>query len=109
MTDTLDRLRRDYAPLMMRYLTYRDESGLRSAYELGRDAMSESAGVLDLIRVHNEVFHQVLATARDVDEARSVAEAASALLIDLVAAFEMPHRGFVELQRQNGALHREDP
>ena len=99
MDDTLDRLRLDYAPLMLRYLTHRDESGLRSAYELGREAMSESVGMLDLIRVHNEVFLGVLATARDVDEARNLAQAASTLLIDFVAAFEMPHRGFLEMQR----------
>ena len=55
---------------MLRYLTHRDESGLQSAYELGREAMSESVGVLDLIRVHNEVLLGVLATARDVDEAQ---------------------------------------
>ena len=100
MDDTLDRLRLDYAPLLLRHLTHRDESGLKSAYELGREAMSESVGMLDLIRVHNEVFLDVLATARDVDEARSLAQAASLLLIDFVAAFEMPHRGFLEMQRR---------
>ena len=99
MADPVDRVRLDYAPLMLRYLTQRDESGLQAAYELGREAMSESVGVLDLVRVHNDVFLGVLATARDVDEARSLAEAASMLLIDFVAAFEMPHRGFLERQR----------
>ena len=101
MDDTLDRLRLDYAPLMLRHLTHRDESGLTSAYELGREAMSQSVGMLDLIRVHNEVFLGVLATARDVDEARDLAQAASMLLIDFVAAFEMPHRGFLEIQRRH--------
>ena len=99
MDDTLDRLLLDYAPLMLRYLNHRDESGLQSAYELGRQAMCESVGVLDLVRLHNEVWLGVLATARDVDEARHLAESASMLLIDFVAAFEMPHRGFLELQR----------
>jgi Phosphoserine phosphatase RsbU, N-terminal domain len=98
MDDTLNRLRLDYAPLMLRYLTQRDESGLKSAYELGREAMGESVGLLDVIRVHNEVFLGVLATVRDVDEARSIAQAASLLLIDLVAAFEMSQRGFLDVR-----------
>jgi hypothetical protein len=98
MDDTLNRLRLDYAPLMLRYLTQQDESGLKSAYELGREAMGESVGLLDVIRVHNKVFLGVLATVRDVDEARSIAQAASLLLIDLVAAFEMSQRGFLDVR-----------
>jgi hypothetical protein len=98
MDDTLNRLRLDYAPLMLRYLTQRDESGLKSAYELGREAMGESVGLLDVIRVHNEVLLGVLATVRDVDEARSIAQTASLLLIDLVAAFEMSQRGFLDVR-----------
>ena len=104
MSDQLDRLRLDYAPLMLKYLTHQDESGLRSAYELGRRAMTESVGMLDLLRVHNEVFLGVLDTARDADEARNLARVASTLLIDFVAAFEMPQRGFLEMQRE-----REEP
>ena len=41
---------------MLRYLAQQDESGLKSAYELGRGAMRESVGVLEVVRVHNEVF-----------------------------------------------------
>ena len=107
MIDHLDRLRLDYAPLMLKYLTHRDESGLQAAYELGRQAMSQSVGMLDLVRVHNEVFLRVLDTARDVVEARNLAQAASTLLIDFLAAFEMPQRGFLEMQRDHGEL--DDP
>lgn len=104
MSDQLDRLRLDYAPLMLKYLTHQDESGLQAAYELGRRAMSESIGILDLIRVHNEAFIGVLRTARDADEARLLAQTASTLLIDFVAAFEMPQRGFLEGQRERGVI-----
>jgi hypothetical protein len=96
MNDALTRLRLDYAPLMLRYLTQQDELGLKSAYELGRDAMRESVSLLDVVRMHNELFLDVLATARDADEAKSVAAASSALLIDLIASFEMSQRGFMD-------------
>ncbi len=96
MVDALNRLRLDYAPLMLRYLAQQDEAGLKSAYELGRGAMRESVGLLEVVRVHNEVFLEVLATVRDLDEAQSVARPASVLLIELIASFEMSQRGFMD-------------
>ena len=98
MVDASSRLRLDYAPLMMRYLAQRDESGLKSAYELGRDAMRESVSLLEVVRVHNEVFLEILATVRDLEEAKSVSRSAAALLLDLVAAFEMSQRGFMDVR-----------
>ena len=98
MVDALNRLRLDYAPLMLRYLAQQDEAGLQSAYELGRGAMRGSVGFLEVVRVHNEVFLEVLATVRDLDEAQSVARRASVLLIDLIASFEMSQRGFMDVR-----------
>jgi hypothetical protein len=103
VTDPLERLHRDYAPLLLRYLTQRDETGLQAAYELGRDAMRESIGLLDVVRVHNDVSLEVLATARDVEEAHDLAAAASTLLIDLVAAFEVAQLGFMDARRGGGS------
>jgi len=103
MDDTLQRFRLDYAPLLLRYLAQHDESGLKLAYDLGRDAMRDAVGLLDVVRVHEELFLEVLATAKDAEEAHAVARAASELLIDLIAAFEMAHRGFAETR---GAANR---
>ena len=103
LTDPLERLRLDYAPVLLRYLTQRDENGLQAAYELGRDAMRESVGLLDVVRVHNDVFLEVLATARDLDEAHDLAGAAATLLIDLVAAFEVAQLGFMDTLRGGGS------
>jgi len=99
MPDALARFRLDYAPLMLRYLAQRDETGLQAAYELGRRAMRDSLGLLDVVRVHNDLLLDVLATARDAGEGRELAEAAGTLLIDLVAAFEMAQRGFMDARR----------
>ena len=46
--------------------------------------------------MHHELFLDVLATVRDTEEAQSLAVAASALLMDLIASFEMSHRAFAE-------------
>jgi len=97
--DALTRLRLDYRPIMLRYLSTEDESGLRSAYELGRRAMQASVGLLEVVRVHNETFLEVHATVRDLAEARGVARAASVLLLELIASFEMTQRGFMATTR----------
>jgi hypothetical protein len=102
VTDDVDRLHRDYAPVFLRYLTRQDEEGLRSAYELGREAMRRSVGLLEVVRIHNEAYLDVVGTVRDVDEARELARAASAFLLELVAAFEMAQRAFMELGRRPG-------
>ena len=94
--DAVSRLRLDYAPVMLRHLSQADESGLQSAYELGRAAMRCSVGLLEVVRVHNEVFLEVHASSRDIEESQRIARAAAALLLELVAAFEMTQRGFMD-------------
>lgn len=77
MTDALSRFRLDYAPLMLRYLAQQDETGLQAAYQLGREAMRESVGLLDVVRVHNDLLLDLLATVHDVGEARELARAST--------------------------------
>jgi len=105
--DAVERLRLDYAPLLLRYLAQRDEAGLQSAYELGRRAMRDSVGLLDTVRVHNELFLEVLASVHDIEEGMDVARASATLLIDLVAAFEMSQRRFMDDRRAEDS--RADP
>jgi hypothetical protein len=103
MTDALHRFRLNYAPLMLRYLARQDEAGLQAAYQLGREAMRESVGLLDIVRVHNDLFLEVLATVHDVEEARNLARASTTLLIDLIASFEMSQGAFMDVRRARKA------
>lgn len=95
MTDELNRLRQDYGPAFLAYLTYRDEAGLRAAYELGRAAMRNAVGLLELVRVHHDIALEPIRTARSVEEAQDLACAAAAFLVEALAAFEMTQRGFM--------------
>ena len=61
--------------------------------------MQESVGLLDVVRVHNDLFLEVLITARDLDEVTDLTKAAATLLIDLVASFEVAQRGFMDVRR----------
>jgi hypothetical protein len=92
--DPLRRLRQDYAAAFLGYLARRDESGLRAAYELGRNAVSEPIGLLNLVHIHHEVLVDVLRTARTPEEVQDTGNAAAAFLIDALTSFQMAQLGY---------------
>jgi hypothetical protein len=94
--DGLRRLHQDYAAAFLGYLTRRDETGLRSAYELGRRAVSDPVGLLNLVHVHHEVLMEVLRNARTPEEMRDIGHAAAAFLVEALASFQMTQRGYLE-------------
>ena len=96
--DAYERLRRDYAPAFLQYLSERDERGRRAAYELGRRAISEQLSVLDLARIHHGHLLDVLKNHGSPQELEQIAQAASEFLVEALAVFEMTQRGFTELQ-----------
>nr|WP_296068961.1 phosphatase RsbU N-terminal domain-containing protein [uncultured Actinoplanes sp.] len=114
--DRLHRLHQDYAVAFLGYLARRDESGLRAAYELGRGAVSDPVGLLNVVRVHHEVLVGVLRTARTPEEVQDIGDAAAAFLIDALTSFQMTQRGYMEkaVNREAhwdgpGVAHRDRP
>jgi hypothetical protein len=95
--DAVERFRRDYAPAFLQYLSEGGEPGRRSAYELGRRAISEHLSILDLARIHHTVLLDVLKTHRSPHELEHIAQAASDFLVEALAVFEMTQRGFTDL------------
>ena len=93
--DQLARFRRDYTPRFLSYLTRQDEIGLRSGYELGRQALRQEVGLLGLVRTHNDVLLDVLHTARSPEDAEEIARAASTFLLEALGSFEMTQRGYM--------------
>jgi hypothetical protein len=93
----LERVRRNYTPAFLAHLTRRDEASLRSAYEVGRDALAHGVSMLDLVHIHHAVFLQVAGTMRNVEEISDLTDAAAAFLVESLAPYEMtrqqPHRG----------------
>lgn len=96
----LDRLRRDWTPALLAYLSRRQEAGLGSAYDLGRGAVADGLGILDVLAVHHAVVVDVLRTARDVHEPPELVEGAAQFLLEALAPFEMTRRAYLE---QSGA------
>ncbi len=89
-------LQEAYASAFAEYLASGGEPALRTAYELGREAVRQQLSVLELAAVH----HRALASALDRPLARSeiegVTRVATEFLLESLSAFEMVQRGFWE-------------
>ena len=94
MTDTTG-IRRSYRTAFLRYLSRRDEAPLATGYELGRSAVAAGVSVLDLARVHHEVFLDVLRETSQ-DELTSVATAASEFFLEVLSTYDMAQRAFLD-------------
>ena len=90
-----DDLARDYRAAFLRYLPRQAESAAHSGYELGRSAVADGVSILELARVHHEVFLEVLRDTQGEDLTR-VATAASEFFLEVLATFDMAQRGFHE-------------
>lgn len=95
-----DRLRRDYRPAFLRYLSRRDEVSRTAGYELGRRAVVDGQSLLDLVAAHHATLLEVLGEARDQAEAASVSEAAAQFLTEVLASYSMASAAVPDLQRQ---------
>jgi hypothetical protein len=99
VSDALTRLRLDYRSALVGYLSRRGESQLHSAYQIGRRTIGTGIGLLDLVQVHNSVTLDLLRAATTGEERLELAEAAAAFVVEVLAAFEMAQRGFLDSTR----------
>jgi hypothetical protein len=83
---------RDYRAAFLRYLSRRDETALHGGYELGRRAVVDGMSVLELVRLHHVVLAEALADTPP-PEVPDVAASASEFLVEVLATYDMTHRG----------------
>ncbi len=83
-----DSLQRDYRVAFLRYVSRRDEGPLTAAYELGRRALGERVSILELSRIHHEVFRMAIQDTRPEDLDGAV-EAASEFFLEVLAIYHM--------------------
>ena len=95
------------------YVSEPGENTLRSAYELGRDAVQRELSVLDLAIAHHDALALALAVELDGDETDLIVRAAGEFFLESVSAFEMVQRGFREahdaalLERRHAEMLRQ--
>jgi len=109
MTEPVDRFSSEYLEALEAYLRTGDEAALSDAYEIGRRAMIEGLGILDMATLHQRAVEGVVLPAAAVDRSR-LASAVGQFFNEALSAFEMAFRGYrsanEELRRLNETLAR---
>jgi hypothetical protein len=94
MTAALEHLTRDYRVAFLQYLPRHEEAALHRGYELGRTAVTEGLSILELARIHHEVFLEALRET-PVEDLPAIAGAASEFFLEVLATFDMAQRGYL--------------
>jgi signal transduction histidine kinase len=86
-------LEHEYLSTLQEYLKGEDESSLSNSYELGRRAMMDGMGVLDMAVLHRAAVDALVVSAPASDQSRC-AHAAAECFNELISTFEMSFRGY---------------
>ncbi len=95
-----------YTQALLEYLGGAGETALGQAYELGREAVIQDMGVLDLVAIHDDATKAAVRKTADNPTKHISAKqlkAMHAFLMESLSPFEITHRSFREA---NITLHR---
>lgn len=106
MSNRAQNLSRRYATALRRYLSRQHEALLEKAYELGRQAIADGLGVLEVARIHQHAWRSCLSSARQ-EEKSPAFRAAGNFFLEALSPFEATHRGFREANRELHELNAE--
>ncbi len=96
MNDPLRDLRDQYTRTLHDYLAEAGETNLHHAYELGRQALAEGLGILEIASMHHHALATVAGSIRTPEEMRNISKSAENFFAEALSPFEMAHRGFRE-------------
>jgi len=87
---------RRYRAALLDYMLGSGELGRERAYELGRLAMHDSLGPLQILRVHQQALDSILQSGRGHQGLQQL-RASQEFLMESLSPFEMAYRGYVDL------------
>ncbi|MBI3622135.1 MAG: diguanylate cyclase, partial [Nitrospirae bacterium] len=94
MSDAVQELRGHYQSALQDYLlSGAGEAALQRAYELGRRALAEGLGALEMAALYHQALVSVLAGVLVPQDGARTVRAAENFLMESLSAFEMTHRG----------------
>ena len=96
MKPAIRELTEEYASALREYLERDGEAALLRAYQVGRGALREGLGVLEVAALHQEALVSALLAMLAPEESAETASRASAFFGETLAPFEMTQRGFQE-------------
>jgi len=85
-----------YTAALQNYLTAEGEEVLHLAYELGRKAIGEGLGILDVARIHQEASFAAMLPALALAQNQRQLQAVENFFMEALSPFEAHHRGFRE-------------
>jgi len=98
---------RRYRAALLDYLLGNGETGLSTAYDLGRRAIDEDLGLLQILRAHQRAVNGVLETTHNIGDSMKRLRAAEEFLMETLSPFEMTYRGYVALLEGDHGKHAE--
>ncbi len=100
-----------YRKSLENYLAKHNEEALRAAYELGRSALAEGIGIIEIATSHYATVRKVHRGARTPVSQEQYLERAEAFFEECLSPYEMSHRGFRDaisaLRQLNETLENE--
>ncbi|MGG1949051.1 PAS domain-containing protein [Trinickia sp. NRRL B-1857] len=93
MTTRLAALRAEYLAGLSAYLERESEAGFAHAYELGRQAMADGMGLLDMVAAHRAALDTLVLPCPPAEHPRLL-EASTAFFNELLAPFELSINGY---------------
>ena len=97
-----------YEATLHEYLAAAEESALLHGYEIGRNALSEGVGLLDIVTMHSRSVAAAMSRAVSEKEKQLLMQAQTEFLIEALSPFEMARRAFCDsnavLRRLNDVL-----
>jgi len=111
MSDTRPDRLEEYVANLQAYLEGGGEAALKRAYELGREALADGVGVLEMAALYHEAMALVMREDSRTDAGAQRIIATEAFFIESLSPFEMTHRAFREsntaLRQLNERLEEE--
>ena len=86
-------LEEEYRSALVEYVRGGGESSLGRAYELGRRAISEKRGLLEIASLHHEALRAILTDTQGAARRRQILAASAEFLTEILSPYEMAHRG----------------
>ncbi len=105
MTAGLQELSAQYAACFQNFLSGKGEASLRQAYDLGRQALIDGLGVLEITVLYHQALSEALQRTTKSPEAIRTILSGESFFLESLAAFEMTHRG---IRETNVLLHDSD-
>ena len=108
VTATMPAMSERYEQALMEYLSTSDEVALLGGYELGRTALTEGYGILEMANFHASAVGNALNRPLTREERQRLLNAQTEFFMEAMSPFEMGHRAFhdanLTLRRMNDML-----